>query len=79
MGSKDESSDEKKRQEEEINNIVSPLREAALQMHEMYCELTRAGFTKRQAVTIVAHILAAGVHEGMDEYGGSDGQEDLDE
>jgi hypothetical protein len=63
--------------EEDFN--ISPLREAALQMHEMYCELTRAGFTRRQAVTIVAHILAAGVHEGMDEYGSSDGQEDLDE
>jgi hypothetical protein len=63
--------------EEDFN--ISPLREASLQMHEMYCELTRAGFTRRQAVTIVAHILAAGVHEGMDEYGSSDGQEDLDE
>jgi hypothetical protein len=48
---------------------VSPLREAALQMHEMYSELVRAGFTRRQSVSIVAHILATGVHEGMDEYG----------
>jgi hypothetical protein len=57
-------------------NDISPLREAALQMHEMYSELTRAGFTRRQAVTIVAHILAAGVHEGMDEYGHIDDDDD---
>ena len=60
--------------EEDFN--ISPLREAALQMHEMYRELTRAGFTRRQAVLIVAHILAAGVHEGMDEYGHIDDDDD---
>jgi hypothetical protein len=48
---------------------ISPLREAALQMHEMYRELVRAGFTRRQAVTIVAHILSTGVTEGLEEYG----------
>lgn len=50
-------------------NDISPLREAALQMHEMYRELVRAGFTRRQAVTIVAHILSTGVTEGLEEYG----------
>lgn len=60
--------------EEDFN--VSPLREAALQMHEMYSELVRAGFTRRQAVTIVAHILATGVHEGMEEYGHIDDDDD---
>jgi len=54
---------------------ISPLREAALQMHEMYRELVRAGFTRRQAVTIVAHIMATGVHEGMEEYGHIDDDE----
>lgn len=48
---------------------ISPLREAALQMHEMYRELVRAGFSRRQAVTIVAHILSTGVTEGLEEYG----------
>jgi hypothetical protein len=61
-------SDKKKdSNEEELG--MSPLREAALQMHEMYSELVRAGFTRRQSVTIVAHIMATGVHEGMEEYG----------
>jgi hypothetical protein len=58
---------------------VSPLREAALQMHEMYRELTRAGFTRRQAVTIVAHILAMGVTEGMDAYSAEDDEEGSDQ
>lgn len=53
----------------EEEEYISPLREAALQMHEMYRELVRAGFTRRQAVTIVAHILSTGVTEGLEEYG----------
>ena len=57
----------KDQNEEEFG--ISPLREAALQMHEMYRELVRAGFTRRQAVTIVAHIMATGVTEGLEEYG----------
>ena len=68
----------KDQNEEEFG--ISPLREAALQMHEMYRELVRAGFTRRQAVTIVAHIMATGVHEGMEEYGhidDDDGNGDL--
>lgn len=71
--------EEDKGVDENSDFSVSPLREAALQMHEMYCELNRAGFTRRQAVTIVAHILATGVTEGLQEYGGPDGQEDIDE
>jgi len=57
---------------------MSPLREAALQMHEMYRELVRAGFTRRQAVTIVAHIMSTGVHEGMEEYGHIDDDDNGD-
>jgi hypothetical protein len=60
---------EDKNNELNEENDISPLREAALQMHEMYRELVRAGFSRRQAVTIVAHILTAGVTEGLDEYG----------
>jgi hypothetical protein len=56
-------------------NDISPLREAALQMHEMYRELTRAGFSKRQAVSIVSHILAVGVTEGLEEYGHIDDED----
>ena len=57
---------------------VSPLREAALQMHEMYRELTRAGFTRRQSVTIVSHILAVGISEGIEQYGTEDDEESMD-
>jgi hypothetical protein len=64
----------KDQNEEEFG--ISPLREAALQMHEMYRELVRAGFTRRQSVTIVAHIMATGVHEGMEEYGHIDDDDD---
>jgi hypothetical protein len=67
------SDNKKDSNEEELE--MSPLREAALQMHEMYSELVRAGFTRRQSVTIVAHIMATGVHEGMEEYGHIDDED----
>lgn len=70
---------ESENQESLPEYTVSPLREAALQMHEMYRELTRAGFTRRQAVTIVAHILAVGVTEGMEAYGNEDDEEGSDQ
>jgi hypothetical protein len=69
------SKDDKAPKSNEEEFSVSPLREAALQMHEMYSELVRAGFTRRQAVTIVAHILSTGVHEGMEDYHEADDDE----
>lgn len=39
---------------------ISPLRMACLQMHEMYLELQRAGFTKREALKMVTALLVSG-------------------
>lgn len=44
---------------------VSPLREAAIQLHEMYTELKAAGFTRGEAMELVAKTMAAGFSEGM--------------
>ena len=36
---------------------MSPMREAAVQTHELYEELKRAGFSKREAMELVLGIL----------------------
>lgn len=48
---------------EEFNS--SPLREATLQLHEMFEELKRAGFSRKEALSLVGRVLAASVTEGM--------------
>ena len=45
---------------------TSPLRLAALQLHEMYEELRNAGFSKSEALTLVSKIIANGVGEALD-------------
>lgn len=37
---------------------MSPLRVAALQMHEMYSELRKAGFTRKEALTLVGNMIS---------------------
>lgn len=39
---------------------MSPLRTAAVQMHEMYAELRRAGFTRKEALTLVGNMISGG-------------------
>jgi putative heme degradation protein len=43
----------------------SPLRDAVIQLHEMFEELKRAGFSRKEALSLVAKVLAASVTEGM--------------
>jgi hypothetical protein len=45
----------------------SPLREATVQLHEMYVELRAAGFSKREALHLVSKILTTSVVGGGDE------------
>ena len=45
----------------------SPLREATVQLHEMYVELRAAGFSKREALHLVSKILTTSVVGGIDE------------
>lgn len=44
----------------------SPLRLAALQLHEMYVELRRAGFSKSEALILVGRIVANGVSDTLE-------------
>jgi len=43
----------------------SPLRGAVIQLHEMFEELKSAGFSRKEALTLVGRVLAASVTEGM--------------
>jgi hypothetical protein len=36
---------------------VSPLRESAMQLHELYSELRQAGFTRHEALVIVCETI----------------------
>ena len=45
----------------------SPLREATVQLHEMYVELRSAGFTKKDALHLVSKILTTSLFTGIDE------------
>jgi len=46
---------------------MSPLREAAIQLHEMYVELKRAGFSRGEAMELVAKTLSSGPSEQLRE------------
>jgi hypothetical protein len=45
----------------------SPLREATVQLHEMYIELRSSGFTKKEALHLVSKILTTSLFNGVDE------------
>lgn len=40
---------------------VSPLRLAAQQLHEMYSELRKAGFSRSEALKLVSDAMSAGI------------------
>lgn len=39
---------------------LSPMREAAIMLHEMYEELKRAGFSRSEAMQLIAKVAAEG-------------------
>lgn len=43
----------------------SPMKEAAVSMHEMYLTLREAGFSRRDALELIAKMLIAGVAEAV--------------
>ncbi len=49
--------------DEENEFTVSPLKESAIQLHELYSELRHAGFTRGEALQIVCHTITAGGKE----------------
>lgn len=46
---------------------VSPLREAAIQIHEMYEELKAAGFSRREAMELIAKVLGQSFGSAMEQ------------
>ena len=48
---------------EEFNS--SPLREATVQLHELFEELKRAGFSRKESLVLVGRVLSSSITEGM--------------
>lgn len=42
---------------------MSPLREAAIQAHELYVEMKAAGFSRGEALELLAKVMASSVSE----------------
>lgn len=51
---------------------ITPMREAAIQLHELYIELKAAGFKRSEAMELLAKVLATSV---MDTVNDDDGNE----
>jgi hypothetical protein len=45
----------------------SPLREATVQLHEMYIELRSAGFNRKEALHLISKVLTASVIGGFED------------
>jgi pyrroline-5-carboxylate reductase len=62
--------------DEEQFDYTSPMQDAAVAMHEMYETLKRAGFTRREALELVAKMMTSSIAEVL---GNSDDNDDDDE
>lgn len=52
---------------------ISPLDEAAVQMHELYLSFRRAGFSRAEATTIIAKTAAEAMSQASDNDGDETG------
>ena len=52
--------------EHELEEFTPPLKEAAVQLHELYEELKAAGFTRKEALKLVSNVLSNGVNGGIE-------------
>lgn len=43
--------------ENELENYSSPLREASVQLHELFTELRDSGFSRKEALHLVTAVL----------------------
>lgn len=46
---------------------MSPLAAGAIQMHELYQELKRAGFTRREALDLIARSIVLGAGSAIED------------
>lgn len=49
------------------SNYPSPLRSMAVQMHEIYAEFKRAGFSRKEALELVAKMMTSTVTATIEE------------
>lgn len=42
---------------------LTPMKLAATQLHEMYSELRKAGFTRKEALYLVGKLLTSGMND----------------
>lgn len=46
---------------------ITPLNEAAVQLHEMYLSLQTAGFTRGESMELIARVMASGMTGDSDD------------
>lgn len=49
------------------NNYPSPLRSMAVQMHEVFAEFKRAGFSRKEALELVAKMMTSTISSALEE------------
>lgn len=49
------------------SNYPSPLRSMAVQMHEIFYEFKRAGFSRKEALELVAKMMTSTVASALEE------------
>ena len=54
---------DKNHNDNEMRLNVSPLRLAAMQLHEMYTELRAVGFSRSEALTLVSRMMTGDTGE----------------
>lgn len=47
-------------------NYPSPLKMAAIQMHELYIEMKAAGFTRKEALYLVSQMISSAMHAAVE-------------
>lgn len=49
------------------SNYPSPLRSMAVQMHEVFAEFKRAGFSRKEALELVAKMMTSTISSTLEE------------
>lgn len=49
------------------SNYPSPLRSMAVQMHEVFAEFKRAGFSRKEALELVAKMMTSTISSALEE------------
>ncbi len=52
---------------------ISPMREATVQLHEMYVELKAAGFSRAESMELLAKMMRQMLNQANEQQDGNDG------